>query len=149
MCPVIILSNIEIPHFEENPASPGMDFLQKYICRTTVKGKVMEFNEQEKLGVIKAIDQVIRTDDRVYEGESFFLSQLSKVVKFDKALFDQARRMTLEQAIEILKEMPDSKKEVLAMMLNQAANSDGRVQEDELRTIHKIFTLAGMDFDDL
>jgi uncharacterized tellurite resistance protein B-like protein len=109
----------------------------------------MEFNEQEKLGVIKAIDQVIRTDDRVYEGESFFLSQLSKVVKFDKALFDQARRMTLDQAIEILKEMPDKKKEVLAMMLNQAANSDGRVQEDELRTIHNIFTLAGMDFDNL
>lgn len=109
----------------------------------------MEFNEQEKLGVIKAIDQVIRSDDKVYEGESFFLSQLSKVVKFDRVIFDQARKLSLEEAIAILKEMPDKKKEFLAMMLNQAANSDGRVQEDELRTIHKIFTLAGMDFDDL
>ena len=109
----------------------------------------MEFNKQEKLGVIKAIDQVIRTDDRVYEGESFFLSQLSKVVKFDRALFDQARGMALDDAIEILKGMPDKKKEVLAMMLNQAANADGRVQEDELRTIHSIFTRAGVDFDNL
>ncbi len=109
----------------------------------------MEFNNQEKLGVIKAIDQVIRTDDRIYEGESFFLSQLSKVVKFDRALFDKARQMSLEEAIEILKGMPDSKKEVLAMMLNQAANADGRVQEDELRTIHTIFTRAGVDFDNL
>ena len=99
--------------------------------------------------MIKAIDQVIRTDDRIYEGESFFLSQLSKVVKFDRALFDKARLMSLDEAIEILKGMPDSKKEVLAMMLNQAANADGRVQEDELRTIHTIFTRAGVDFDNL
>jgi hypothetical protein len=119
------------------------------VLLTIENATVMEFNNQEKLGVIKAIDQVIRTDDRVYEGESFFLAQLSKVVKFDRALFDKARQMSLDDAVEILKGMPDSKKEVLAMMLNQAANSDGRVQEDELRTIHKIFTRAGMDFDNL
>jgi uncharacterized tellurite resistance protein B-like protein len=107
----------------------------------------MEFNQQEKLGVIKAIDQVIRTDDMVYEGESFFLSQLSKVVKFDRALFDQARAITMDEAIEIIKGMSNKKKEVLAMMLNQAANADGRVQEDELRTIHRIFTLGGVDFE--
>jgi hypothetical protein len=149
LCPAIILSNIEILHFEEIPLFPQGEFFRSTFVKPQLKGKIMEFNNQEKLGVIKAIDQVIRTDDRVYEGESFFLAQLSKVVKFDKALFDKARQLTLEEAIEILKEMPDSKKEVLAMMLNQAANSDGRVQEDELRTIHKIFTLAGMDFDDL
>ena len=109
----------------------------------------MEFNQQEKLGAIQAIDHVIRTDDKIYEGESFFLAQLSKVVKFDRALFDQARNMTLDAAIEIIKGMPDSKKEVLAMMLNQAANADGRVQEEELRTIHNIFTLGGVDFENL
>lgn len=109
----------------------------------------MEFNKQEKLGVIKAIDQVIRSDEKIYEGESFFLSQLSKVIKFDRALFDQARKMTLDQAIDIIKGMSNKKKEVLAMMLNQAANADGRVQEDELRTIHNIFTLAGVDFENL
>jgi uncharacterized membrane protein YebE (DUF533 family) len=109
----------------------------------------MEFNKQEKLGVLKAIDQVIRSDDKVYEGESFFLSQLSKAFKFDRALFEEARQMTLDDAIEILKNLSRKKKEVLAMMLNQAANSDGRVQEDELRTIHGIFTRAGVDYENL
>ena len=109
----------------------------------------MEFNRQEKLGVIKAIDQVIRSDDKIYEGESFFLSQLSKALKFDRALFDEARELTLDDAIEIIKSLSNKKKEALARMLNQAANSDGRVQEDELRTIRKIFQMAGVDYENL
>ena len=63
------------------------------------------------MGVIKAIDEVIRVDDRIYEGESFFISQLSKVVDFDLELFDRARKMKLSDAIAVLKTMPDDKKE--------------------------------------
>ena len=107
----------------------------------------MEFNQLEKLGVLKAIDQVLRVDDRIYEGESFFISQLSRVVDFDRDLFEKARNMKLEDAIDVLREMPDYKKEALAVMLNQAANADGKVQEDELRTIHDIFSRAGVDFE--
>lgn len=107
----------------------------------------MEFNQSEKLGVLKAIDQVLRVDDRIYEGESFFISQLSKVVDFDRELFEKARELKLEEAIDVLKGMPDHKKEALAVMLNQAANADGKVQDEELRTIHDIFSRAGVDFE--
>ena len=107
----------------------------------------MVFNQAEKLGVIKAIDQVIRADDRTYEGESFFLAQLSKVIDFDRELFDMARKMKLADAIEALKAMPQDKKQALARMLNEAAGADGRVDEDELRTIHEIFRGAGVDFE--
>ncbi|MEJ2584809.1 MAG: TerB family tellurite resistance protein [Robiginitalea sp.] len=107
----------------------------------------MDFNETEKLGVLKAIDQVLRVDDRIYEGESFFLSQLSKVVNFDRELFVKAREMKLEDAIRTLRDMSEDKKEALAGMLNQAANADGKVQEAELKTIYDIFSRAGMDFD--
>jgi len=86
-------------------------------------------------------------DDRIYEGESFFISQLSKVVDFDRKLFDKAREMKLDDAIQILREMSEEKKEALAVMLNEAANADGKVQEDELRTIYDIFSRAGVDFD--
>ena len=105
----------------------------------------MEFNQVEKLGVIKAIDQVIRVDGRIYEGESFFLSQLSRVIDFDRELFDRAREMQLADAIDALKDMPDNKKEVLARILDQAANADGRVDDAELRIIKTIFRKAGVD----
>lgn len=109
----------------------------------------MEFNQTEKLGVLKAIDQVLRVDDRIYEGESFFVSQLSKAVDFDRKLFDKAREMKLEEAITALREMSEEKKETLAVLLNQAANADGKVQEAELKTIYDIFSRAGMNFDHL
>ena len=111
------------------------------------KPGIVEFNKTEKLGVLKAINQVLRVDDRIYEGESFFVSQLSRVVGFDRKLFEQARDMKLDEAIQILREMSEEKKEALAVMLNEAANADGKVQEEELRTIHDIFSRAGVDFD--
>ena len=109
----------------------------------------MEFTQDEKLGVIKAIDQVIRVDDRIYEGESFFISQLSKVVDFNKELFDRAREMNLADAIEALKTMPEEKKRVLARMLSEAAGADGRVDEEELQVIYRIFREAGVKSENL
>ncbi|MEJ2584808.1 MAG: TerB family tellurite resistance protein [Robiginitalea sp.] len=109
----------------------------------------VEYNLAEKLGILKAIDQVIRADGRIYEGEAIFISQLSSVVPFDADLFKKAREIKMEQAVAILKAMPGDKKEALARLLNEAANADGRVGEDELRAIYQIFTRIGINFDSL
>lgn len=107
----------------------------------------MEYNLAEKLGILKAIDEVIRADDRIYEGEAIFVSQLANVMHFDADLFKEARGIESEEAMAILRAMPDAKKQALASMLNEAANADGRVGEDELRAIYRIFTRIGIDFD--
>ncbi len=109
----------------------------------------MEFNLAEKLGILKAIDQIIRADDKIYEGEAIFISQLANVVGFDSTLYKEARKIGWEEAMAILGSMPDAKKEALAVMLNEAANADGRVGDDELRAIYKIFSRIGIDFDQL
>lgn len=109
----------------------------------------MEFNLAEKLGIIKAIDQVIRADDQIYEEEAIFVSQLANVVRFDSKLYKQARDIDLDEAMAILESMPIEKKEALAVMLNEAANADGRVGEDEMKAIFRIFNRIGLDFDHL
>ena len=109
----------------------------------------MEFNLAEKLGILKAIDQVIMADDKIYEGEAIFVSQLSNVVGFSAEIFKKAREVELEEAMAILEVMSPDKKEALAIMLNEAANADGRVGEEELKTIYRIFTRIGIDFDAL
>ena len=48
------------------------------------------------------------------------------------------------EAMAILGAMPEAKKEALAVMLNEAANSDGRVGDEELKAIYQIFTRIGM-----
>ena len=109
----------------------------------------MEFNLAEKLGILKAIDQVIMADDNIYEGEAIFVSQLSNVVGFSAEIYKKAREVELEEAMAILEFMSRDKKEALAIMLNEAANADGRVGEDELKTIYRIFTRIGINFDAL
>ena len=109
----------------------------------------MEFNLAEKLGILKAIDQVIMADDNIYEGEAIFVSQLSNVMGFSAEIFKKAREVKLEEAMAILEVMSRDKKEALAIILNEAANADGRVGEEELKTIYRIFTRIGIDFDAL
>ncbi|MGB5188668.1 TerB family tellurite resistance protein [Robiginitalea sp.] len=109
----------------------------------------MEFNLAEKLGILKAIDQVIMADDNIYEGEAIFIAQLSNVMGFSAEIFRKAREVELEEAMAILEAMSRDKKEALAIMLNEAANADGRVGEDELKIIYRIFTRIGIDFDAL
>ena len=109
----------------------------------------MEFNLAEKLGILKAIDQVIMADDNIYEGEAIFIAQLSNVMGFSAEIFRKAREVELEEAMAILEAMSRDKKEALAIMLNEAANADGRVGEEELKIIYRIFTRIGIDFDAL
>jgi len=109
----------------------------------------VEFNLAEKLGILKAIDQVIMADDNIYEGEAIFVSQLSNVMGFSAEIFKKAREVELEEAMAILEVMSRDKKEALAIMLNEAANADGRVGEEELKIIYRIFTRIGIDFDAL
>jgi uncharacterized tellurite resistance protein B-like protein len=109
----------------------------------------VEFNLAEKLGILKAIDLIIRADDKIYEGEAIFVSQLSTVVGFDPELYKKAREIEMDQALAILGSMRESKKEALAVMLNEAANADGRVGDDELKIIYSIFRQIGVDYDQL
>jgi uncharacterized tellurite resistance protein B-like protein len=109
----------------------------------------VEFNLAEKLGILKAIDQVIMADNNIYEGEAIFVSQLSNVMGFSAEIFKKAREVELEEAMAILEVMSDDKKEALAIILNEAANADGRVGEEELKIIYRIFTRIGIDFDAL
>lgn len=109
----------------------------------------MEFNLAEKLGILKAIDQVIMADENIYEGEAIFVSQLSNVMGFSADIYKKAREVELEEAMAILEVMSSEKKEALAIILNEAANADGSVGEEELKTIYRIFTRIGIDFDAL
>ena len=109
----------------------------------------VEFNLAEKLGILKAIDQVIMADDKIYEGEALFVSQLSNVLGFSAEIFKEAREVELEEALAILEVMSGEKKEALAIILNEAANADGRVGDEELKTIYRIFARIGIEFDAL
>lgn len=97
------------------------------------------------MAVLKAVDDVIHIDERVYEGEANFLAELAKVLKFKVELIREARNLSKEEAMNTLKAMPYSKKRTLAMLLHEAAGSDGRVSDQELERIQEIFEEVDLD----
>ncbi|MDG1571166.1 TerB family tellurite resistance protein [Robiginitalea sp. M366] len=105
----------------------------------------MDFNLAEQMAVLKSVDTIMRSDDRVYEGEARFLTQLAAVLQFDLNLLKQARDLDHEKAYTTLKAMPESKKYALGVMLQEAASSDGRVSDRELQLIANIFERVGIE----
>ncbi len=108
----------------------------------------MKYNLAEKLAIVKAIDEVIRVDGQVDPGEIELLRQLMTVLKFDRALVEEARNITAKECMMILKGMPDKKKHALAVMLNEMANADGNFNEKEYQLIFNILMEAGIEVDD-
>jgi uncharacterized tellurite resistance protein B-like protein len=107
----------------------------------------MNFNLAEQLAVLKALDEVICADQKIFEGEAIFVKQIASVMHFDLNLVPEAREIDAKEALAILKNMPINKKRALGVMLREAASADGRVDDRELRLIDGIFEEVGIDFD--
>lgn len=107
----------------------------------------MIFNLMEKLAVVKAVDEVIQIDEEVKKGEEKFMERLSETLNFDSDLLAEARRVEAAEALAVLRAMPDPQKQALARLLNEAANSDGEVDEREIRFIFRVFMAAGIEVD--
>ncbi len=104
----------------------------------------MEFNLAEKLAIIKAIDEVILADGHVTSGEMTFLNQITDILKCDRELIREARKVNAQEGLAILAGMPANKKKALAVMLEEMANADGKVHEKEIDLVLKIFSATGI-----
>ena len=107
----------------------------------------MKFNLAEKLAIVKAIDEVILVDGKVSKSEIDFLTQLMDILKFDRVLIEEARKITAKESMEVLKAMPENKKHALGVMLSEMANADGEFSEDEYRLVFNILLEAGIDIE--
>ncbi len=104
----------------------------------------MEFNLAEKLAIVKIIDAVIHADGVIHDGELQELQQLMKFIDFDTNFIMQSRNIAHDQSLLILKAMPDDKKKVVAIILEELANSDGFVHKKEIDLIVSVFSSAGI-----
>lgn len=105
----------------------------------------MEFNLAEKLAIVKAIDEVILADGRIDKGEIVYLGQLMEVLGFDFDFVEQARKFNNRQAISVLQEMTEQKKQSLAIMLHEMANADGEIDDEEKKVLVAVFLAAGIN----
>lgn len=95
----------------------------------------MQFNLAEKLAIVKAIDEVILADGHVKMGEIRIMNKLSSILDFNMDLIQDAREIDARECMSILRSMPGNKRHALTVLLSEAANADGNVDERELSLI--------------
>lgn len=104
----------------------------------------LAFNIAEKLALVNAIDSVIVADEFIHKAELAVMNQLMQRIDFDSNFIIQARNITDEQRLLIIKGMSEDKKKALAQILNEVANSDGFFHEKEMELILRICTAMGI-----
>lgn len=92
----------------------------------------MNYDQQEKLAVVKALTEAIHVDDRYRVGELFYLDKLMKSLDFDAHFMEKAAELEPSKATEILKGMSESKKRSLIIMINEMTEADGVVDSKEM-----------------
>tara|TARA_R110002167_G_scaffold163242_27_gene360050 strand:- start:237 stop:557 length:321 start_codon:yes stop_codon:yes gene_type:complete len=104
----------------------------------------MEFNQAEKLAIVKMVDSVILADEKIHNGEINALQQLMHSIGFDSNFIVDARNIEKNQSLLILDGMPDQKKKAMALILKEMAESDGFVHEKEMILILDVCATIGI-----
>lgn len=102
------------------------------------------FTIAEKLAMVNAINSVIVADEFVHKAELAVMNQLMQRIDFDSNFIVQARNITDEQRLLIVKGMSEEKKKALAEILDEVANADGFFHEKEMELILSICTAMGI-----
>ena len=102
------------------------------------------FTIAEKLALVNAINSVIVVDELIHKAELAVMNQLMQRFDFDSNFIVQARNISDEQRLLIIKDMSADKKMALAKILDEVANSDGFFHEKEMELILSICTAMGI-----
>ncbi|MGF1558342.1 MAG: TerB family tellurite resistance protein [Flavobacteriaceae bacterium] len=105
------------------------------------------FNIAEKLALVNAIDSVIVADKHIHQAELNIFNQLMQRIDFDSNFIVQARNISKEQGLLILKRMPEEKKKAMAEILDEVANADGFFHEKEMDLILGICEAVGICYE--
>lgn len=102
------------------------------------------FTIAEKLALVHAIDSVIVADQLIHQAELAVMNELMLRIDFDSNFIAQARVISDEQRLLIVKNMPENKKRKLAAILDEVAKADGYVHRKEAELISNICSAMGI-----
>ena len=91
----------------------------------------MNFDQDEKLAVVKAIAETIELDRKYKVGELMYLDELMKTLDFDMQFVEEARELSSLRAVSTLRSMSEEKKKALIIMIDKMTEADGTVHKKE------------------
>jgi uncharacterized membrane protein YebE (DUF533 family) len=96
-----------------------------------VKNQVQDFTDEQKIAFIKAILYVISADNVITDEEKKYLSQLCVEIGTTNDIVEKAIMLSDEKMFELLETVTDEQEQYIMMCLNNAANADQVVAEEE------------------
>ena len=91
----------------------------------------MDFNQDEKLAVVKAIAETIELDKKYKVGELMYLDELMETLNFDMQFVEDAKALNSVKAVSTLRSMSDEKKKALIIIIDKMTEADGVVHKKE------------------
>jgi hypothetical protein len=91
----------------------------------------MNFDQAEKMAIVKVIAETIVLDGQYKVGELMYLDELMKTLDFDALYMEKAKQLSSEDTVAVLQNMTREKKETLIIMIDKMTESDGDVHEKE------------------
>ncbi len=91
----------------------------------------MNFDQDEKLAVVKAIAETIELDKKYKVGELMYLDELMDKLDFDMQFVEEAKELSSIKTVSILRGMSDEKKKALIIMIDKMTEADGFVHKRE------------------
>ncbi len=91
----------------------------------------MNFDQDEKLAVVKTIAETIELDRKYKVGELMYLDELMDTLDFDMRFVEEAKELNSVKAVSILRSMSEEKKKDLIIMIDKMTEADGFVHKKE------------------
>ena len=103
----------------------------------------MNFDQNEKMAVVKTIAETIVLDDHYKVGELMYLDELMHTLDFDVQFMEKAKQLSSQKTVEVLQSMSKEKKEALIVIIDKMAESDGAVHQKEKDFLVNLINILG------
>ncbi len=101
----------------------------------------MNFDQDEKLAVVKAIAETIELDKKYKVGELMYLDELMNTLDFDMQFVEEAKALDSLKAVSTLRSMSEEKKKALIIMIDKMTEADGSVHKKETEFVVNLISI--------
>lgn len=98
----------------------------------------MTFTEEEKISMLKAMDELIRADDDIHYKEVEFLEAIVQEFDWDSKFLDKLENFKIEDALTAVKALSPEKLKYFQTLLHELAQSDRIINEKEIEFIDRV-----------
>lgn len=105
----------------------------------------MEFTSIERMSIANVLVAMMNIDKNVDVREVLYFNQVQNVIAITDDEFKQGKEQNLLLSLLTLGSMNDTKKLILAKVLLEMINADGKIAEEEIKLLNVIVQATGLD----